>query len=104
MANTFEQILAPVKALSELTLKNIEQISEIHVKAIQANANISINTLKSSTEINNLDSLKDYLQAQVTAAQTLSESAVKDAQEIAKLTETYANDVKELVEKSIVSK
>lgn len=103
MKNTFEQLLAPVKELNELTLKSIEQIAAVQVKAIQENANISINSLKSSTEIKDLDSLKDYLQAQISAAQTVSDSAVEDAQEIAKLTEAYATDVKKLVEKSIPS-
>lgn len=101
MDNTFEKFLGPVKALNELTLKSIEEISALQVKAIQENANISINSLKSSAEIKDLDSLKDYLQAQVSAAQNLSENAVEDAQEIAKLTESYANGVKELVEKSV---
>ncbi|MBL1141198.1 MAG: hypothetical protein HND53_04120 [Proteobacteria bacterium] len=103
MTNPFEQLLAPVKSLNELTLKSIEQIASIQVKAIQENANISMNSLKSSTEIKDLDSLKDYLQAQVSAAQSISDSAVEDAQEIAKLTEAYANEVKTLVEKSIPS-
>ncbi len=101
MENTFEQFLAPVKALNELTLKSIEQIAAIQVKAIQDNANISINSLKSTTEIKDFDSLKDYLQTQVSAAQSVSENAVEDAQEIAKLTESYASGVKELVEKSV---
>jgi len=101
MDNTFDQFLAPVKALNELTLKSIEQIAAIQVKAIQDNANISINSLKSSTEIKDFDSLKDYFQSQVSAAQSVSENAVEDAQEIAKLSESYANGVKELVEKSV---
>ena len=103
MENTFEQYLAPVKALNELTLKSIEQIAEIQVKAVQENTNVSINALQSAADIKNFESLKDYLEDQVTAAQALSKSAVEDAQEIAKLTESYANDVKELVEKSIPS-
>lgn len=101
MTNTFEQLMTPVKALNELTLKSIEQIAAIQVKVIQENANTSINALKSSTEIKDLDSLKDYLQTQLNTAETLSNNAVEDAQEIVNLTESYANEVKEIVEKSI---
>lgn len=101
MTNTLEEILAPVKELNELTLKNIEEIAAIQVKAIEENAKISMDSLKSSIDIKDLDSLKSYLQAQATSAQGIAKSAIEDSKEIAKLTESYANSVKELVEKSI---
>jgi phasin family protein len=101
MKNTVEQLFAPVKTLNELTLKSIQEIAAIQVKAIQENANISINSLKASTEIKDFDSLNSYLQTQASTAQTIAESAVEDAQEIAKLSESYASNVKELIEKSV---
>jgi phasin family protein len=100
---TLEKMLAPVKELNDLTLKSIEEISSIQVKAIQDSAKVSIDALKSSTEIKDIDSLKDYLQDQITVAQNISENTVKDAQEIAKLSESYASSVKELVEKSVAT-
>lgn len=101
MTNTFEQFIAPVKELNELTLKNIEEIAAIQVKAIEENAKISMDSIKSSTEIKDFDTFNSYLQAQATSAQDIAKSAIEDSKEIAKLTESYANSVKEIVEKSI---
>ena len=101
MINSFEDLLSPVKELNELTLKNIEEIAAIQVKAIEENAKISMEALKSSTEIKDLDSLNDYLQAQASTAQNIANNAIEDSKEIAKLTESYTNSVRALVEKSI---
>jgi phasin family protein len=101
MENTFESFLAPVKELNDLALKSIEQIAAIQVKAIQENTKISVDALKSASEIKDIDTLKDYLQNQASVAQNLSNSAVKDAQEIAKLGESYVSSVQQVVEKSV---
>ncbi len=101
MANTFEELLTPVKQLNELTLKNIEEIASIQVKAIEENAKISMDTLKASTEIKDIDSLNNFIQEQASTAQNIANNAIEDSKEIAKLTESYTNNVKELVEKSI---
>ena len=101
MEQTFENLVAPVKALNELTCKSIEQIAAIQLKTIQENARISVDSLKSTTGIKDLDSLKSYLENQATVAQNLYDKTVKDAQEIAKVSETYATDVRALVEKSV---
>ncbi len=101
MENTLENLVAPVKELNELTLKTIEEIAEIQVNAIQENAKTSVDSLKSATEIKDLDSLQSYLKGQLEVAQNLSSNATEDAQKIAKIGEIYANGVKELFEKSL---
>lgn len=101
MANTFEDLFTPVKELNELTLKNIEEISAIQVKAIEENAKISMDALKTSIEIKDLDSLNDFIKDQASTAQNIANNAIEDSKEIAKLTESYTNSVKKLVEKSI---
>ncbi|MCG8379167.1 MAG: phasin family protein [Proteobacteria bacterium] len=101
MENTLESLVAPVKELNELTLKTIEKIAEIQVNAIQENAKTSVDSLKSATEIKDLDSLQNYLKGQLEIAQNLSNNATEDAQRIAKIGEIYANGVKELFEKSL---
>lgn len=98
---TIEKVIGPVKELNELTMKSIEKISAVQVKAMQENAEASIEALKASTEISDLDSLNAYMQSQLTAAQGMYSKAVKDAEKIAKMSESYANDVKALVEKSM---
>ena len=104
MEKTLEKLVKPVKELNELTLKSIEQIAAIQVKTIQENARISAESLKSATEIKDFDSLKDYMENQISVTQNMYSNAVEDAQEIARLSQTYANDVKELVEKGLVKK
>ncbi len=98
---SYEQFLAPVKELNELTLKSIEKIAAVQVKAIQENAETSIESLKASAAITDLDSLNEYLQTQLGVAQSVSDKTVKDAQKIAKLAESYANSVQSIVEKSV---
>ncbi len=101
MDTSFEKFLAPIKELNDLTLKSIEQITEIQVKAIQESAKASIDALKASAEIKDLGSMQDYLKNQVTVAKTLSDYAVEDARQIASLSNTFATDVKGVVEKSV---
>ena len=101
MENTFENLMAPVKALNDLTLTSIQQIAAIQVKAIQENTRISVDALKSATDIKDLDSLQNYLTSQISVAQNLSDNTVEDAKEITNLSESYATSVKELVEKSV---
>lgn len=101
MLNTFEELMAPVKELNELTLKNIEEIAAIQVKAIEENAKISMDALKASIEIKDYDSFNSYLQEQASSAQNIANNAIEDSKEIVKLTESYTSSVKELVEKSI---
>lgn len=98
---SIDKIVGPVKELNELTMKSIEKISALQVKAMQDNAQASIDALKATAEIKDLDSLNQYMQAQMSAAQDMYSKAVKDAEKIAKMTEGYANDVKALVEKSM---
>jgi phasin family protein len=101
MEQTFKKLVAPVKEMNELTLKSIEQIAAIQVKTIRENAKISADSLKSAAEIKNFDSLKGNLENQVSVAQNLYENAVEDAQEVAKLSGSYATSVKEIVERSV---
>ena len=101
MENNFEKFLAPIKEINDLALKSIEKITAIQVKTFQENTKISVDALKSAAEIKDFDSLQKYLTGQTDVAQNLSNSAVEDAQEIAKLGESYANNVKKIVEKSI---
>ena len=97
--NMFEKLVAPVKELNELTLKSIEKIAAIQTKSVQENAKISISSLQSANQIKDFDTLQEYLKEQLTVAQNLSDKAVEGAQEIAKLSETYAEEVKGVVEK-----
>jgi len=103
MSNPFENLFAPIKELNELALKSIEEITAIQVKAIQESTQVNVEALKSVAEIKDVDTLQKYLASQVEVAQNLSTKAVGDAQEIAKLGESYATSVKKIVEKSIPS-
>jgi hypothetical protein len=47
--------------------------------------------------------MQDYLKNQVTVAKTLADYAVEDARQITSLSNSYATDVKEVVEKTILA-
>ena len=98
---SIEKIVGPVQELNELTMKNIEKITAIQVKAMQENAQASMEALQASSQIKDLDSLNQYMQSQMGLAQKMYSNAVKDAEKITKMSEAYANSVKDLVEKSI---
>lgn len=100
MNNVYENLLTPVKALNDLTVKTIEQIADLQVKTVQESAKASVNSLKSSSGVTDLDSLQTYLQNQLEAARKLSQSASSNAEKIAKIGESYLNEVKALVEKA----
>ena len=103
MDKSFEKLVEPVKELNDLTLKSIEAIAAVQVKSIQENARASMEALKASTDIKDFETLQSYLEEQGKVAQNVSKAALEDAQEIAKLSETYANDVKDLISKSILT-
>ncbi len=98
---SIDKIVGPVKELNELTMKSIEKISALQVKAMQENAQASMDALKASATISDLDSLNAFMTAQMSAAQAMYSKSIKDAEKITKMAEAYANDVKALVEKSM---
>jgi len=101
MENSFEKLVAPIKELNELTLNSIQEIAAVQIKTIQENAKISANSLKSATEIKDIDSLQAYFEEQISVAKNVSENAVEDAQEITKLSEAYASKVQEVVKNAV---
>ncbi|MEQ8290493.1 MAG: phasin family protein [Gammaproteobacteria bacterium] len=101
MQVSFEQFVAPIKEINELTMKSLEKISAIQVKTIQDSTDVSLNAIKSATEVKDLDSFNQYLQAQLVTAQGIADNAMKDAQKIVKLTEDYSAKVQSTVEKSV---
>lgn len=98
---TIEKIIGPVKELNELTLKSIEKISAMQVKLVQENAQASMEALKASTAITDLDSLNQFMNAQMSAAQAMYSKSIKDAEKITKMAESYANEVKAIVDKTM---
>jgi phasin family protein len=101
MENTFENLVAPIKALNELTLNSIQQIAAVQINTIQENAKISADSLKAATEIKDLDTLQSYLTNQIDVAKTVSDNAVQDAEEITKLSEAYSAEVQKVVTNSV---
>ncbi len=101
MQYSIEQFVVPIKEINELTMKSIEKVSAIQLKVMQENAKASIEALKASASIKDLDTLNTYMQAQMNSAQSIYAKSVKDSEKIAKMAESYATDVKALVEKSM---
>ncbi len=102
MENTFEKLIEPIKQLNELTLKSIEQITAVQLKALQDNAKIGLYALNTATEINDIDSFKNYMESQIAVTQYVSDNAIVDVKEIAELSNSYATKAKDVVEKSII--
>jgi phasin family protein len=103
MDNTFEKLVEPIKELNELTLKSVEKITAVQLKAFQDNAKIGMYALNTASDIKDIDSFKNYLESQVAVSQYVSDNAVVDVKEISELSNSFATDAKEVVEKSITA-
>lgn len=102
MENTFEKLVEPLKALNELTFKSIEQITAVQLKAFHDNTKIGMYALNTASEVKDINSFKNYMESQIAVSQYLSDNAVVDVKEIAELSNSFATDAKEVVEKSII--
>jgi len=103
MENTLEKLVQPIKELNELTFKSIEKITAVQFKAFQDNTKIGMYALNTASEIKDLDSFKNYLESQIAVSQYISDNTVVDVKEITNLSNSFATNAKEVVEKSIIS-
>lgn len=102
MENTFEKLVEPLIELNKLTFKSIEEITAVQLKAFQDNAKIGMYALNTATEIKDIDSFKNYLESQIAVSHYISDNAVVDVKDITELSNSFATDAKEVVEKSVI--
>lgn len=97
----FESYLAPVKAINELTIKNLEKVVNHQVKSFKDNAKIGVDSLKAASEIKDVEGWKSYLSSQLDIARSSSETLVSDARAFAELGQEYSNEVRGIIESAV---
>ena len=104
MNASFETYLAPVKAINELTIKNVEKVVNHQVKTFKDNAKIGVDSLKAAANVTDIESWKAYVTSQMEVARNASEAMVSDAKAFAEMGQTYTSDVREILESAVSAK
>ena len=102
-AINLETYLAPVKAINELTVKNVEKIVNDQVKSFKDNAKIGVASLKEAASVTDLESWKAYVTGQLDVVKNASEAALSDARAYAELGQAYSNEVRGIVEGAVAA-
>ncbi len=102
MTTHLDKMFEPIKELNELTFKTMQEISTIQLQSFQDNAKIGMYALNTATDVKDYDSFKNYLESQVAVTQYVSDTVAVDVNDIHEVGKSFANEAKEVVEKSII--
>ena len=101
MTSYAEKLATPLRELSALAVKNIEQLTELQLKTVQDNATIGLDTIESVSGISDLEGLQSFLTARADVTKQISEGIFANARTVAELSQSYASEVKDIVEISL---
>lgn len=91
----------PVREINELALDNVEKLLDIQLKSLNDTARLSLEQLRSATDIKDVDGLKQYITEQADLVKSLGERFVKDSQTALELGVSYTDRVQQIVSDSI---
>jgi len=97
MNDQIEKFVAPLQELTALAVSNIEKLTELQLKSIEESANASVEALKSATAITDVEGFQSYLSAQAESAKDIAKNAQTNAQTIAELGKSYAEEAGKIV-------
>ncbi len=101
MNDQIEKLVVPIQELTSLAVSNIEKLTELQLKNIEESANASVEALKSATEIKDAEGLQSYISAQADAAKEIAKNAQANAQTIADLGKSYAEEAGKIVKDAL---
>jgi phasin family protein len=101
MKESIEKFFTPISDLSNLTISNIEKFTELQQKSFEENSKVSLNAIKSATEINDIEGLKSYMSKQLEVAETVANNAKENANKVAELSKYYSEEARKIVEQSM---
>jgi phasin family protein len=99
----FEKYTAPVKALNELAIANIEKMAALQLSIAEKSVKVGVDSLKSASAVSDLEGLKSFYTAQNEVAKSLVEDAVANGNTVAELGKAYAEDAKGIVESAVAA-
>ena len=103
MNEQFDKYFTPVRELNTLAISNIEKLLELQLKLIEDSTKVGVETLKSAAAINDAESFKEYIEAQVNTAKQLTERAIEDSRTVTELGNSYATEVQKVVKETLTT-
>lgn len=100
----FEKFANPIKEINNLTVKNFEAVIGLQLKNAEENAKIGIEQAKSATSINDADSWKGYLNAQVEITQQYNDRLVESTRNVVELSNAYTSEIQRIVKEAFTVK
>jgi len=97
MFDKIENLVTPIRELSDLAVSNTEKLTELQLKGIEQSANACLEAFKSATAIKDIEDLQAYISAQAEVAETVANNAKENANIIAELGKSYADEAKILL-------
>ncbi len=99
----FEKFSAPVKALNELAIANIEKLAELNLALAEKSVKVSVESLKSASAVSDLAGLKSFYAGQNEVAKGLVEDVVASSSTVAEIGKAYVEDAKGIVETAVAA-
>ena len=101
MNTSFEKFITPFKELSAITVENMEKLADLQLKALEENTKIGLEQLKNASTINDVDTLKSFLDSQAKVTKEATERALKDSRTVVEMGNTYTTEVQRIVKESL---
>ncbi len=90
-----------VVELNRLTVAKLEKVVNLNLASLNEYAELSLERLKASLEVSDVESLKSYTEEQRELARKVSEKAVADAKALAEVGAEFNAEVRGLVETAL---
>lgn len=101
MSEQYQNFLAPVVRINQLSAANLETIVNFQTSALQAYVDIAISRLKAAAEISDPASLKAFLTGQAEAITSLQKKFMDDAKTLGEMATKFKADFDKLVQDSL---
>ncbi len=103
-----EEMMAPVREMSELALDKTEKLVNLQVTALKSYAKLGVAHWRAALAVTDVDGVKDFMTKHRAYVETVAEKAAKDANDVMELGNDYVSEVQKVLkvsaEKAGVSK
>ena len=98
-----EELLAPARALNELTLANAERMMDLQLANARKYTGLVLEGLREAAAVKDAEGAKNFLLNRVEVARSTSETLRGDTEELVKLGQAYVTEVQGIVKSSLDS-
>ncbi len=99
----FENLVAPARKLNSVVLEHVAKVSEFQLEAAKAYSDISLDQLRSLTQVTDAKSLQDFVSKQTNVAKTVGEKLNQDANTLAGFGKDLTAELQKLAQENIAS-